>query len=258
MPRAFIIGVSGVAIALAGWFSYGQYQSQRAKSVTDEAADDSLYIVDLSKESPGPTPLPISVEPTETLSPQEAPVEHSEELTPQTIASSTIDNTREERANKSPDSDSAEAESIPQSAQVQTSPGSVALSGEVGSLTWEVPDRESSNGNHYRGLSLKLHGPQGSVLEKSSDGYAAITLADGLADGRYHWETVTEPEIDPYVLDQVREAREEGDHDQYRLQVRKLQKDGFYPTRAELERNVSSGSFLVMNGQLVNERSANN
>lgn len=76
----------------------------------------------------------------------------------------------------------------------------------------------------------------------------AMALESTLPDGLYQWESVVTPEIDPYVMEQMRDARMSGDMAAQDQILQKLRAEGLYPTAAELENNRQAGAFVVREG----------
>lgn len=112
-----------------------------------------------------------------------------------------------------------------------------------GVIEWEAPiDVE------YSKAEVTIVTQAGERVNYSFGPNESMMLESSLPDGLYQWESVVTPEIDPYVMDQMRSARNSGDISSQEQIIQRLRAEGSYPTEEELKNNRQAGAFVVREG----------
>jgi hypothetical protein len=119
--------------------------------------------------------------------------------------------------------------------------------GTVGNLTWE-PARTATQ---YDNIQLKVSGPEGTAINETFGAGEAAMITESLPDGYYKWETVTTPSIPAHIRQEMQEVRNSGDPKAEQALLKRLQNEGYMPTREQARNNVQSGGFRIVDGQVV-------
>ena len=119
-----------------------------------------------------------------------------------------------------------------------------------GTVTWNVKGEQDLA---LQALHLRLVGPDGKVHTQTfTDGQPSI--GSGLKDGVYKWETVAQPFIPKRIQEEMAAVRESGNFEAEQELEKRLQDQGYLPSRKQAKLNTQSGSFRILNGEIVAER----
>lgn len=150
----------------------------------------------------------------------------------------------------------SQSRAMPATSIRQTNAAAISVTGDVGSLTFE-PERSTRTAlPDIKATSVSVMGDGGEVLEFSSEHGQPVIVTSNLDDGFYKWEAVHQPELNPRVDEELSAAREAGDFQAERQLKREYRRQGLLPTEEEAEANVQSGTFRVLNGQMVDKDAA--
>jgi len=97
---------------------------------------------------------------------------------------------------------------------------------------------------HYESITLSLSSEEFSTTTTSTEEPAV----DYLEDGRYRYELVVNPSLDPSIKDELKAIRKAAGGQDAKGEVRHLKNQGKIPKH----RQVQSGYFVIGNGELMN------
>lgn len=117
------------------------------------------------------------------------------------------------------------------------------IEGSEGYVGWHAPSDMA-----YSEAKVMVVAPDGERIQYSFSPNEAMVLDSSLPDGLYQWESVITPEIDPYVREQLSQARQAGDQQAERELMERFRAEGSLPTVEESNNNRQAGAFTVRDG----------
>lgn len=187
------------------------------------------------------------------------------QLADQIAKKSPVDSVAEEKVieleNQASDDEVAEsdyeaaADGFDEYAYAEQNEGSTVrlLERSEGYVEWQAPSNIA-----YKKADIVIVGPNGEQVNYSFSANEAMVLDSSLPDGLYQWESVVTPEIDPYVMDQMRSARESGDLQAQKEIEQRLRDEGSLPDGFGSKDNRQSGAFVVRDGMVTPTSSVSN
>lgn len=145
-------------------------------------------------------------------------------------------------------SPSAITPQMPPIAQVNTARMAVPSLTE-NAIRWVVDD-DNMRPTKALHLHIELNGE--TVMNRRFDAASTLELPAPKKDGLYRWRLVRQPVLDENAIAALKQARIDGDVPTIKALTKSLKANGTLPTLAEQRRNVDSGTFRVLDGQLVN------
>lgn len=127
----------------------------------------------------------------------------------------------------------------------------MAVTGGPGNLTFKRQAPAETDSLPIKATKISVVGENGDVFELSSSSGQPVVVTRNLDDGLYKWEAVHQPELLPRVREELSAARESGDLEAQRRLTRKFRDQGLLPSEEEIAQNRQSGSFRIVNGQMV-------
>ena len=115
--------------------------------------------------------------------------------------------------------------------------------GTEGQVEWLTPDEMSQHASE-----MLIVTPDGERITRKFAAGQSMALNESLPDGLYKWESTVTPELDPYVKEEMRSARESGDLQAQQEMAKKFRAQGVFPSKKELKDNRQSGAFVVRDG----------
>ena len=141
--------------------------------------------------------------------------------------------------------DEAAADEFDEYAYVEPNEGSTVklLERNEGYIEWQAPSDIA-----YKQTDIVIVDESGERVNYTFAADEAMVLDSSLPDGLYKWESVVTPEIDPYVMDQMKSARASGDLQAQKNIKQKLHDEGSLPDGFGSKDNRQSGAFVVRDG----------